>query len=86
MINMPGHCDGLCALRIRNEEGKFVFLFSDGGYARKSWEEQITLGIAADKKAQKRSLAWIRNQSLNLNCTESLTNHDRDLVPNVIIL
>jgi glyoxylase-like metal-dependent hydrolase (beta-lactamase superfamily II) len=57
LINIPGHADGLFAVKVINEEGKFVLLFSDGGYARKSWEEQITSGIAADKNKQKQSLA-----------------------------
>ena len=86
LINIPGHADGLFAVKIRNEEGKFVLLFSDGGYARKSWEEMITSGIAADKAAQKQSLAWIRDQSLDPNCAESLANHDPDIQPHVIKL
>ena len=86
LINIPGHADGLYAVKIRNEEGKFVLLFSDGGYARKSWEEMITSGIAADKELQKKSLAWIRKQSLDENCIESLANHDPDIAPHVIEL
>ena len=86
LINIPGHADGLYAVKIRNEDGKFVLLFSDGGYARKSWEEQITSGIAADKKLQKQSLAWIREQSLDPDCIESLANHDPDIAPHVIEL
>ena len=86
MINIPGHCDGLCALKIKNTDGKFVLLFADGGYARKSWEEQITSGIAADKEAQKRSLAWIKEQSLNKNCIASLANHDTEIKPQIIEL
>lgn len=74
------------AVKVKNEEGKFVLLFSDGGYARKSWEEQITSGIAADKQLQKQSLAWIREQSLDSNCVESLANHDPDIAPHVIEL
>ncbi|MBQ6415620.1 MAG: N-acyl homoserine lactonase family protein [Butyrivibrio sp.] len=84
LINIPGHADGLYAVKVKNEEGKFVLLFSDGGYARKSWEEQITSGIAADKQLQKQSLAWIREQSLDENCVESLANHDPDIAPHVI--
>ena len=53
LINIPGHADGLFAVKVKNEEGKFVLLFSDGGYAKKSWEEMITSGIAADKEKQK---------------------------------
>lgn len=86
LINIPGHADGLFAVKVKNREGKFVLLFSDGGYARKSWEEMITSGIAADKAAQKRSLAWIREQSLLPDCVESLANHDPDIQPHVIEL
>lgn len=86
LINIPGHADGLYAVKVRNEDGKFVLLFSDGGYARKSWEEQITSGIAADKQLQKQSLAWIREQSLDPDCIESLANHDPDIAPHVIEL
>ena len=46
----------------------------------------ITSGIAADKEQQKKSLAWIREQSLDENCVESLANHDPDIRPNVIEL
>ena len=53
MINIPGHSAGLCALKITNKDGKYVLLFSDGGYADKSWQEQITSGIADDKVPQK---------------------------------
>ncbi|MBR1530764.1 MAG: N-acyl homoserine lactonase family protein [Eubacterium sp.] len=86
LINIPGHADGLFAVKVKNDEGKFVLLFSDGGYARKSWEEQITSGIAADKELQKKSLAWIREQSLDENCIESLANHDPDIAPHIIEL
>lgn len=48
MINIPGHSDGLCALKITNDEGRYVLLYSDGGYATKSWKEQIPSGIDAD--------------------------------------
>lgn len=86
MVNIPGHSDGLCALKITNSEGKYVLLFADGGYATKSWKEMITSGIALDKKEQKRSLAWIREQSMNSNCIESLATHDVDVKPHVIEL
>lgn len=32
----------------------------------------ITSGIAADRAKQRQSLAWIREQSLDPNCIESL--------------
>ena len=86
LISIPGHADGLFAVKVTNGEGRFVLLFSDGGYAHKSWEEQITSGIAADKAAQKTSLAWIREQSLDPLCVESLANHDPDIKPHIIEL
>lgn len=86
LVNIPGHSDGLFAVKIKNEAGKFVLLFSDGGYARKSWQETILSGIAADRKKQKESLAWIRAESLDPNCVESLAAHDSDIVPHVIEL
>ena len=86
LINIPGHSDDLFAVKVMNAEGRFVLLFSDGGYARKSWEQMITSGIAADKTLQKQSLAWIREQSLDPNCVESLANHDPDIQPHVIEL
>ena len=86
LINIPGHADGLFAVKVKNAEGRFVLLFSDGGYARRSWEQMITSGIAADKTLQKQSLAWIREQSLDPDCVESLANHDPDIKPHVIEL
>ena len=86
LVNIPGHADGLFAVKVVAPDGRFALLFSDGGYARKSWEEMITSGIAADKDAQKKSLAWIREQSLDPLCVESLANHDPDIEPHVIEL
>ena len=83
MINIPGHCDGLCAVKITREDGKFVLLFSDGGYATKSWKEMITSGVSLDKEMQRKSLQWIREQSLDPDCIESLATHDTDIKPHV---
>ena len=86
MVNIPGHSKGLCALKITSSDGRFVLLYADGGYARKSWEQLITSGIADDKAAQKRSLQWIREQSMDVNCVASLANHDPDVQPHIIEL
>lgn len=85
-INIPGHCDGQCAIKIRNKDNKFVLLFGDGGYSERSWKELITSGIAEDKEQQKKSLEWIRQQSLDENCVESLANHDTGVEPHIIEL
>lgn len=86
LVNIPGHSDGLCAVKITNASGRFVLLFSDGGYATKSWKEMITSGVAEDKEQQRQSLAWIREQSMDTNCVESLANHDTAVKPHVIEL
>ena len=84
MINIPGHSDGLCAVKIKNSEGKYVLLFSDGGYATQSWRDMITSGVAANKKQQYASLEWIRQQSMDKNCIESIANHDTDVKPHIV--
>ena len=86
MVNIPGHCDGLCAVRLTNDRGQFVLLFGDGGYATKSWKEMITSGISLDKQMQRKSLEWIREQSLDPDCMESLATHDADIKPHIIEL
>lgn len=86
MVNIPGHSDGLCAVKISGTDGKFVLLYSDGGYADKSWKEMITSGVAEDKTLQGKSLEWIREQSMDARCVESLANHDADVIPHVITL
>ena len=86
MVNIPGHSEGLCALKIKNDEGRYVLLFADGGYATKSWRDMITSGITLDKKLQRASLQWIREQSLSPDCVASLATHDTDVQPHVIEL
>jgi glyoxylase-like metal-dependent hydrolase (beta-lactamase superfamily II) len=86
MVNIPGHSEGLCALKIRNSEGKYVLLFADGGYATKSWRDMITSGITLDKQMQRKSLEWIREQSLSPDCVESIATHDTEVEPHVIEL
>lgn len=84
LINIPGHTSGLTAVKI-NSGGKFVLLFSDGGYAKKSWQNLIPPGTALDEELAFKSLQWIREMSLQENCIESLANHDPDILPHEII-
>lgn len=86
MINIPGHTDGLYALKITGEDGRYVLLFADGGYARKSWEDLILPDIAANREEQRKSLEWIREQSLDPACVEFLATHDPDVKPHTIML
>ncbi len=85
LVNIPGHTSGLTAVKL-NGGGKFVLLFSDGGYAKKSWQDLIPPGTALDEELAFKSLLWIREMSLRENCVESLANHDPDVVPHEIIL
>ena len=39
LVNIPGHTSGLTAVKI-NGDKKFVLLFSDGGYAKKSYRKR----------------------------------------------
>ena len=85
LINIPGHTNGLAAMKINNN-GKFVLLFSDGGYAEKSWKEMIAPGTALDKDKAMKSIAWIRELSSSKECLESLANHDTNVIPHEIVL
>lgn len=85
-VNIPGHSDGLIAVKITNSNGKYVLLVSDGGYSKKSWEEMILPGIASNRKSQKKSLDWIRELSADENCIEVLANHDTEIMPHTINL
>lgn len=85
LIQIPGHTSGLTAVKL-NGGGKFVLLFADGGYAKKSWEELIPPGTALDEKQAFHSLEWIRQMSMNEDCLASLANHDPDVRPSEIVL
>ncbi len=85
MVSIPGHSDGLTALKVSNGK-RFALLFFDGGYATRSWKEMIRPGISMDPGRQMASLAWIRDQSLDPDCAESLANHDSDVAPHTIRL
>lgn len=86
LINIPGHSDGQCAVRLTAPDGHFVLLVGDGGYATRSWRDMITSGIAEDKRQQLQSLEWIRKESENPLCVETLANHDAEVVPHDIIM
>lgn len=48
------------------------------------WHRDMSPDGKFDKKAQKKSLEWIRSESLSENCVASLANHDLDVKPCVI--
>lgn len=86
LVSIPGHSDGLFAVLVTGEAGKYVLLYSDGGYSEKSWQQLICAGIATDRDKQYQSLAWISRMSVHKNCLESIANHDPDVIPHTIRL
>ena len=44
----------------------------------------ITSGISMNKSAQKKSLEWIREQSMDSNCVESDACHGAEVKPHII--
>lgn len=86
LINIPGHTEGLVAVKITNKEGKYVLIDSDGAYGSKSWKEMILPGIADNRKEQLASLQWIREMSMDDNCIGSLANHDAEINPHIVEL
>ena len=83
-LSRPAVSHHMQILKDAGADGRFALLYSDGGYATRSWREMILPGIASDREQQRRSLAWIREQSLSPECVESIANHDPDIKPHVI--
>ncbi len=86
LINVPGHTDGLVCMKITGEDGRYVLLTSDNGYASKSWEDFIIPGIGSDRDLQKKSLLWGRDAAHDPKCIEAIANHDNDVAPHIIEL
>ena len=85
-IAIPGHSDGLFAVKVTGDDGRFVLLCSDGAYAERSWKEMILPGVANNREQQRASLEWIRKQSEDPLCVEVLANHDPNVEPHTIEL
>lgn len=84
LISIPGHADGLFAVKVTNDSGQFVFLASDAGYAEQSWKELILPGISSDKEKQMTSLKWVKEESEKANCIQVIANHDTAIKPHTI--
>jgi N-acyl homoserine lactone hydrolase len=84
-INTPGHTTGMASTVIQNN-GKFVLLCSDTGYAKKAWEQMIIPGMTVNAKQARKSLAWVKEMSEKSNCIEVIANHDPNVKPHVIEL
>ncbi len=74
----------LLAIAIIAVAGTYMYRHRFDKYEQS--QEERTAGITLDKKLQRRSLEWIREQSLSPDCIESLATHDTDVEPHVIEL
>jgi len=81
-ISVPGHTPGQVATLIQNN-GKFLLLTSDCGYARKSWEQMILPGVTSDREAALRSLQWVAEMSRRTNCIDCLATHETEITSRV---
>lgn len=84
-FSLPGHTPGLAGALIQNN-GKFVVLTSDCGYAHKSWEQMILPYHVTTEDEIKNSFRWIAQMAKKDNCIACLANHETDLKSRVIEL
>ena len=82
-VSTPGHTMGHTSAIIQNN-GKFVLLVGDVGYAEKSWQEMILPGVQVNKRKVKESLEWVRAMSMQPNCIKVIANHDPNINPQVL--
>ena len=85
MVDIAGHSKGTVATLIQNN-GKFVLLTADCGYAKDSWESMRLPGPVSDKNNMIKTLRWVRDMAHKENCVEVLANHDPEIKPKVIEL
>lgn len=85
LVDVSGHTKGMSATLIQNN-GKFVLLTGDCGYAKDSWEKMRLPGPLYDKERMKKTLEWVREMSQKEGCIEILATHDPEVKPHVITL
>lgn len=61
-------------------------LAADGGYAAKSWKENLTPGLVVNRLAAQKSLDFLRQTAADPNCIKCLANHDPNVKPHTITL
>ena len=85
MVDVAGHSKGTVATLIQNN-GKFVLLIADCGYAKDSWESMRLPGPISDKNKMIKTLQWVRNMAHNENCIKVIANHDPEIKSQTIEL
>ena len=85
LINLPGHTDGLCAVRIRNGK-RFVLLASDAAICRENIETGTPPGFCFDAGLARKALRWLGEQEKDPDCAAILLSHDREQTRDTICL
>lgn len=85
LVSVAGHSKGTSATLIQNN-GKFVLLTADCGYAKSSWESLRLPGPVSNKEKMITTLKWVRDMSRKEGCVEILATHDPEIKPHTIVL
>ncbi len=85
LIDVAGHTKGTSLVMVQNQ-GQFVLLTGDTGYAEESWEELRLPGPVDDKEKMRKTLKWVQEMSKKEGCVEVLATHDPEVIPHVIEL
>lgn len=84
---VPGHGAGLSATLIRSyNSDQYVLLAADAGYARRSWEENLTPGVVINRQEAEKSLLWVKQKAGEENNIATLANHDPEVPAGIITL
>ena len=85
LIDVAGHTKGTSLVMVQNQ-GQFVLVTGDTGYAKESWEELRLPGPVDDKEKMRKTLKWVQEMSKKEGCVEVLATHDPEVIPHVIEL
>ena len=85
MVDVQGHSEGSSAALIQNN-GKFVLITGDCGYAESSWKDLRLPGPVAYKDKMLDTLKWVGDMANKPECIEVLATHDPAVKPHIITL
>lgn len=83
LIHVDGHTAGSAVTLVQNN-GKFVLITGDCGYAKSSWEEIRLPGPVSDKEKMIKCLKWVKEMANKKECISVLASHDTEVVPGTI--
>lgn len=85
IVSTPGHAQGSMSV-LAQENGRFVLLTGDTGYAPNSWEQMRLPGPVYDKDAIRKSLSWVKEMAHKENCAGVFAVHDPAVRPQIVYL